>query len=915
MRNGRVSMVVVLLAGMLALADSSPAPAAAASGASAPTIAVGYDGHVVDASHDGASGLTYATTASTDDEYPSSLIAFDAGTGLVAWHLPLQGSPASIAVADDGSKIYVGLRNRTKISRIDVASRELDLTIQLANDVTDWFAVDMAVLPGSPSSVAVAYANDSTPTHGPAGLAVFDDRTRRSVEPADAADHLHFTSANTLYGINRDHELTEYAVDPDGLTAVGSWELRLGHGPASYIDGRLVTSDGDVVDLEARTRLADLDSGTGLAPALEGDRYYTLSIALREIRGWDATSFARSGDGLPITIPGDALGLVATPDGIYAWATEGAVRPRPAPALRRWPALNEAVHDPVSDTIFGASAADSSVAPNSVLAIDPSDDSVMWSVWVGSEPQQMALSDDGTKLYVELFGSSEIARVDIATRSVDLRFPLGSDDFGPYVAADLETLAGSPDSVVVARERVEVSPAYGGIVVFDAGVPRPDTMPGHGGARELVVAGPTRILGYEDRWLSVIDITPDGAELVEQIRADLHGWQTRIRLSGDRIWSTRGAIVDAATGDGVAQIPWEVGELLDVGPAEHGGKMYFVRDAHPVPTIQAHDLGTYAEVGERVEVSSPGGWIIGFLVTDHGPFVWSSEGFGRASNDSPLPYDGLVQGRVTDAATGRSIAYACVTLFDGRYLYETETDFSGLWNIRVEAGDYIILVVDCQGRTHFSEFHLDVPVRSPEPADAVRVRVGRDEFIDTALSPVFYDLRDSRTFWLDIFWLRDTGITTGCAVAFYCPKDAVTREQMASFVARFWRYTYHDCPGGPMPFLDVVSTSFAYRDVICIFGLQITTGTSPTAYSPKETVSREQMAAFVARLWRALGGTCPEGGHPFLDVGSSFAVDDIACIFQLGITTGTSATTYSPSDPVTREQMAAFLSRLDQRLT
>ena len=42
----------------------------------------------------------------------------------------------------------------------------------------------------------------------------------------------------------------------------------------------------------------------------------------------------------------------------------------------------------------------------------------------------------------------------------------------------------------------------------------------------------------------------------------------------------------------------------------------------------------------------------------------------------------------------------------------------------------------------------------------------------------------------------------------------------------------------------------------------------------------------------------------------SFAADDIARIYGIGITTGTSATTYSPGDHVTREQMAAVLSRL-----
>jgi hypothetical protein len=57
--------------------------------------------------------------------------------------------------------------------------------------------------------------------------------------------------------------------------------------------------------------------------------------------------------------------------------------------------------------------------------------------------------------------------------------------------------------------------------------------------------------------------------------------------------------------------------------------------------------------------------------------------------------------------------------------------------------------------------------------------------------------------------------------------------------------------------------------------------------------------------------TCPTAPHGFTDVpASSFAAADIACIKALGITTGTSPTTYSPDDSVTREQMAAFIGRL-----
>src|SRR6187455_1144227 len=54
---------------------------------------------------------------------------------------------------------------------------------------------------------------------------------------------------------------------------------------------------------------------------------------------------------------------------------------------------------------------------------------------------------------------------------------------------------------------------------------------------------------------------------------------------------------------------------------------------------------------------------------------------------------------------------------------------------------------------------------------------------------------------------------------------------------------------------------------------------------------------------------------PFTDVmGNSFFCQ-IAQAYFTGLTNGTSATTYNPTQPVTREQMAAFITRtLDQSL-
>src|SRR6476661_504402 len=49
--------------------------------------------------------------------------------------------------------------------------------------------------------------------------------------------------------------------------------------------------------------------------------------------------------------------------------------------------------------------------------------------------------------------------------------------------------------------------------------------------------------------------------------------------------------------------------------------------------------------------------------------------------------------------------------------------------------------------------------------------------------------------------------------------------------------------------------------------------------------------------------------NPFTDVGAGPHHDNILCLSAAGITTGTTATTYSPANVVTRAQMASFVAR------
>lgn len=111
---------------------------------------------------------------------------------------------------------------------------------------------------------------------------------------------------------------------------------------------------------------------------------------------------------------------------------------------------------------------------NSVVAIDPVTGNLIRQIAVGSNPNQLAISDDGTQLFVGLDGSASVRQVNLTTGQPGNQFYLGGGDgiyVPPFTAAALAVLPGEPNSVAV----LDIS---GVIRIFDSGVARAQTSSG-----------------------------------------------------------------------------------------------------------------------------------------------------------------------------------------------------------------------------------------------------------------------------------------------------------------------------------------------------------------------------------------------------------------------------------------------------
>jgi len=86
----------------------------------------------------------------------------------------------------------------------------------------------------------------------------------------------------------------------------------------------------------------------------------------------------------------------------------------------------------------------------------------------------------------------------------------------------------------------------------------------------------------------------------------------------------------------------------------------------------------------------------------------------------------------------------------------------------------------------------------------------------------------------------------------------------------------------------------------------ITSGTTATTFSPDAVLTRGQTVTF---LWRANGSPAVSGGS-FSDVAAdAYYAKAVAWAVSEGITAGTGGSKFSPDAPCTRAQIVTFMYR------
>ncbi len=154
-------------------------------------------------------------------------------------------------------------------------------------------------------------------------------------------------------------------------------------------------------------------------------------------------------------------------------------------------------------------------------------------------------------------------------------------------------------------------------------------------------------------------------------------------------------------------------------------------------------------------------------------------------------------------------------------------------------------------------------------------------------------------------WAVSHGVTSGATETTFAPGEACTRAQAVTFL---WRAAGSPVPKGDAnPFADVKVGAYYYDAVLWAVENGITSGTSATTFSPDATCTRAQIVTF---LWRSQASPSAGAVNPFADVAAdAFYASAVLWAVEHGITAGTSADTFSPNANCTRAQIVTFLWR------
>lgn len=402
--------------------------------------------HTSDVVYDTTRDRLLAAVKATDPAFPNSVVAVSLGSGTITPLLNFGGEPKRARLAADDSLLYVSLDGSPDVQRYDAETLQLidTITITSSQPFSSEFAVlDLEVSPVDPDTIAVAFQFVGT---GNTDIAFFTGNTELGNSYRDAVgngasnlDIIEYASTGArLFGASTGiSSATVLELDANGAVSESTVREGLGtplkrvgdriHGVLRAFDEQSLVLVGTYGNSQrtigidpGRRRVLQLISGT----LNVSDRQTSAPLSSYDL-GLANTDGVRD-----ILFAGDAYVLadqellhVIDADDIAVQNTDTcdltALMTNEGEAYTRYDcSVTDAVYDPVRDKVYAAVSPSLGQLGNSILVYDTPTGGNAAYVPLSSNPRQIAISADASRLFVIFDGANVIATVDLNTMTV-----------------------------------------------------------------------------------------------------------------------------------------------------------------------------------------------------------------------------------------------------------------------------------------------------------------------------------------------------------------------------------------------------------------------------------------------------------------------------------------------------------------
>lgn len=181
----------------------------------------------------------------------------------------------------------------------------------------------------------------------------------------------------------------------------------------------------------------------------------------------------------------------------------------------------------------------------------------------------------------------------------------------------------------------------------------------------------------------------------------------------------------------------------------------------------------------------------------------------------------------------------------------------------------------------------------------------------------FSDVPEDSWYYEDVDFMALHEYMNGFPDGTFRPQDLLTREQVAVIFARVWGADVSN--NDVAPYDDVTPGRYSAGAIQWLKDTGLTTGTGNNKFSPKGTLTRQELATFTARFVKLYLEQHPDvklvpknvvDGFNDMDKAADWAVESIEYCREQGLLYGFPDGDFRPTDNTTRAQIAAVFHRM-----